>query len=175
MHDPNTLAFRPFFWLEIWHVDPCIGGNDDSAGWSTPNMTDKDRASVEQVVKWSTDKTLKNKSSFEIIAWLWGRCLHQREGRNRDLLLGEISYCIKLAANTVDNLDWPIGEARDSDKWQRLVVCVYRAVMRHHRKWWQHPKWNLTRWQVNIYIPYWGHRRLRMVIGRASGESHFSY
>lgn len=169
MHDPNTLAFRIGQWLEIWHVDPCVGGDDDSAGWSSPKLNEKDDVNVIEITRWSTDKNLWQKSGFEIIAWIWGRCNFYIEGKNRPLNVAEIEYCLNLSTNTVDNLDWVIGNAKtheDGAKSLRVVHCIYRAVKRHKRKWWQHPKWNIARWRVELHWP----KRHLLSLGRKSGE-----
>lgn len=43
MHDPMTLAFdirvRKHQLVEIWHVDPEKGGDDNSCGWTFPHLT----------------------------------------------------------------------------------------------------------------------------------------
>ena len=56
MHDPMTLAFQfpphrhggPYRapWVEVWHVDPEVGGNDDSCNWHgfRPHIPDDLRA-----------------------------------------------------------------------------------------------------------------------------------
>lgn len=44
MHDPETLAFvvKVGRWrlAEVWHVDPEIGGDEDSCGWTFPKLTE---------------------------------------------------------------------------------------------------------------------------------------
>lgn len=165
MHDPNTLAFRIGQWLEVWHVDPCIGGDDDSAGWSSPKLSDADRENVEEITTHGTDKRLFAKSNLEVIMWIWGRCVYWKYKINRPLTLAEIEYCTNLATNTVDNLDYPLERVRSNPESARgVVLCVYRAMLRHHRKWWQHPRWNVSRWRVELKWP------AHFAIGRSSGE-----
>ena len=167
MHDPNTQAFKIGQFIEIWHVDPCIGGDDDSAGWSTPKLTAEDKKKIDEVVKWNTDKKLWEKSNFEAIAWTWGRCVYAKYGVNRPLDLAELEYCLNLASNPIDNLDHVITSVRGGAGHylpEFLVGCVYKAMLRHHRKWWQHPKWNVSRWRVEFFWPF------KFSFGRSIGD-----
>lgn len=38
MHDPKTLIFSNSV-FQLWHVDPCHKGDDDSCGYLTPRLT----------------------------------------------------------------------------------------------------------------------------------------
>jgi hypothetical protein len=71
MHDPMTVAFEikwPFpakkTWgngaiyrdyktlVTIWHVDPESDGTDDSCGWPSPRLTDRERKIIDDLVEW---------------------------------------------------------------------------------------------------------------------------
>ncbi len=173
MHDPNTLAFSVGGFLEIWHIDPCTGGDDDSAGWFSPRIKADDLKNIEALIKGDLESNLTDKSNLEIILWIWKRVKWRKWHKTSVLNASEISYAIELAANTVDNLDGPIKSARKIDarnperQWEWLVGCIYKAVLRHHRKWWQHPRWQFWRWQIKITKPF------RLKFGRRFGDAYF--
>ena len=111
MHDPMTLAFkipRPWpsrrhtiggkrywpEWIQIWHVDPEKGGDDDSCDW------------------FGGDLTREN-------GWYPGT-------------VDEFNHLSPAAQEAVRFVWW---------QWRQKLTA---------RRWWQHPRWHLRHWQINV-------------------------
>lgn len=172
MHDPNTLAFRidfPFG-IEIWHVDPCIGGDDNSSGWAMPRLNEAQRERALAIGhEWKTWLPTPsydfNWSGVEIIWSMWLDVKWQ-ERRRRDIGRDEMQQIFNLACNPVDNLRHcakraMAGDEHEIERLARLVYCNYLA---HHRPWYRHPRWHFWRWRVQI-------RALGIAFGRQFGET----
>lgn len=171
MYDPNILAFRfriPFE-VEIWHVDPCIGGNSDSAGWVIPHLSElqHDR-SLAVAEEWKRVFPMKSFdfewSAIELLTGVWFDIKWQ-EHRSRTISRGEKALLMRFATNPVDNLRHNACEAmlNGGDRIERLVRLLYRHFLNHHRPWYRHPRWNFRRWRVEI-------RSLGIAFGRKSGD-----
>jgi hypothetical protein len=171
MHDPNTLAFRfkiPFE-VEIWHVDPCKNGDDDSAGWSQPKLSNRQRENALAVSHgWKTWMPIPSYdfawSGVELIWSVWGDVKY-REHKSRAISSEEMAVIWNLAANPVDNLRASAIKAMhgNDDHIEHFVRLIYRCFLAHHRPWYRHPRWNFTRWRVEI-------RALGIKFGRKAGD-----
>lgn len=171
MHDPNTLAFhfRMPFGIEIWHVDPCIGGDDDSAGWIHPKLNDLHRERALAIAHgWKFHMPVPsydfNWSGVELIWSVWGDIKWQ-ETKSHSITTDEMAAIWRLAANPVDNLRHgaKLAMTGGDDHVEHFVRTVYRNYLAFHRPWYRHPKWNFMRWRIHI-------RALGIVFGRAAGE-----
>jgi len=78
MHDPSTLAFDirigGFRLAEIWHIDPETNGDDDSCGWASPPLTDREKALADALLThpydnlcgWFGDDTPSDEAIFRV-------------------------------------------------------------------------------------------------------------
>ena len=158
MHDPWTVAFGSKF-VTVWHVDPETDGSDDSCGYSRPRVSHafdklKKEAEFEHQFffgdKYPTSN-LNRASCYEVIFGIWEiiRWRFYRKG----VTASELVEIASLASNPNDNLRHIVDRARhDQEEFVRLWACIYRAQARHHRKWYQHPKWHVRHWKVQIHV-----------------------
>ena len=180
MHDPMTLAFRMrLFGYEIghiWHRDPERDGSDDSCGWSRPKLNKEQSAKIKKRAKSEFDYWLKprNKqamlggqplSVFEVLYWVWACCafeLDKRGFHDGGLTIRELNEIALLSSNPHDNIRSCVieGVSEYNYETERLFILVARAYLRHHRKWWQHPRWHLHHWKINIHLVSKVKRRL---------------
>lgn len=171
MHDPNSLAFHlPWlFDMEIWHVDPCKDGDDDSAGYITPrlNMVHLARA-VRVADEWKhhlpPHPWAHEWSAVEFLRIIWSRIKWQ-ELSTHEVSKGEMALIWSLATNPADNLRGGVSGSMTGDREEiiRFVMNVYRQFLRYHRPWYRHPKWNVTRWRILI-------RKLGIEFGQKAGD-----
>ena len=191
MYDPMTVAFeirnlfknkpsnifpegyRPTV-ATIWHVDPESDHTDDSCGYSTPKLTDRDWKIIDEIVNFSHDRQffcsegIRNMSFVEnpefnykqlppgeclaLVASAWRMIAWRRDRRNItskdwDIILG-------LAVNPADNLRSvlaPKERYEEKEVFRHFLHCVMRAYLRSRRKWYQHPRWHIHHWKIQIH------------------------
>lgn len=143
--------------VTIWHHDPETDGSDDSCGWSHPRAPRELVEKAERIIasEWEYmfgkyPYRYQSPSAYEVVFAVWGM-LAWRIFRQRRMTTRELEEIASLAANPVDNLRSIIFDATHSaDKAKYLGVCVLRAYLRVHRKWYQHPKWHIYHWRVQF-------------------------
>jgi hypothetical protein len=171
MYDPNTLAFEFRFPLgiEIWHVDPCIGGDDNSSGWVFPHLTDVQGARAMEIAReWKIWLPVPyydiGWSCVEIVRATWGD-IKWYEKRTHSITVKEMDRIWSLASNPVDNLQMGAKRAigGDHDDVEQFIGTVYRNFLSYHRPWYRHPRWHFWRWRVHI-------RALGITFGREAGD-----
>jgi hypothetical protein len=167
MHDPMTLAFeirapwkrggyRPTL-LAVWHVDPERGGDDDSCGWSyvkAPKLRDQARKLGEAEQVFITGRHGYAMTPFELVFEVWqtiaARMFKRSRWRGRGLSHRELVYVLNLANNPGDNLRYSC-KAADTPKGMGDLFCaVLRCYLTFHRKWWQHPRWHVHHWRIQV-------------------------
>lgn len=169
MHDPYTLIWHIRLFgrsvATVWHIDSETDGSDDSCGWFRPRLTEAQLTKLKKLARTEYEFWLSPKyrdsitgripfSAPEILAWTWGCVAHELHGRRfNSLNHEELVECIMLAANPYDNLRSVIADAY-SDMWEteRLLILVARCYLRYHRQWWQHPKWHVHHWSIDIHF-----------------------
>lgn len=178
MHDPMTVAHQiKYPWktkpsqffpqgyretlITIWHCDPEIGGSDDSCGFSYARLSEKDCEWANKIAErdfeqWFSEDfksiNLYFAGPFEVIIAAY------REARrylgvsyHKPLSHREISRCMNLASNPLDNIRSSSNAAKtDLDEFARLLRCVLRIIRTDSRWWFQHPKWHVWHWQIKI-------------------------
>lgn len=173
MQDPMTVVgswprygtwLYKFGWLHVtlWHVDPETDGSDDSCGWSQPKTTEADEKIIADLVRdeqqfpWiSTAQTHVRDPRYQ--------CREARPGDGLALTLtayGEVAWAadkrrmnpklvaeaMSLATHRHDNLMACVTEP------ERLIRCVLRSYRRNRRRWWQHPRWHVRHWKIQIHF-----------------------
>lgn len=174
MHDPMILAFRIRLFgrniANIWHVDPETDGSDDSCGWSRPKMTKEQSEKIKARAKSEYEFWLEKRNRrsmlggqpmavYEIIYWVWCCVAYELDKRailysKKGLSAGELNEIMQLSSNPHDSIRSVAieGTTEFGYETERLFSIVARAYLRYHRKWWQHPRWHLHHWKININL-----------------------
>lgn len=156
--------------ITIWHVDPEIGGSDDSCGWFSP-PADKDMK--EKVLKMARDQYRSifarkvaivegkdyayicyNQDTYGMIYWSW-RALKAMGKKGwqygKPLSPMELDEIYNLATNPVDNFQH--HKCNSVEEFEQTFLLIWRAFRRFHRKWYQHPRWHIRHWRVQ-FLPF---------------------
>lgn len=165
MHDPMTLAFsikwpfgRKTTLVDIWHVDPEKGGSDDSCGWSyvraASELIAKARKLGQEDQVFITGKHGYAMEPLELLLEVWqtigGQLFKRSRRRGRGISHRELVYIMNLANSPADNLRHSCSSAGTPEGMGSLFVTVLRCYLTFHRKWYQHPRWHIHHWKINI-------------------------
>jgi len=149
-------------WMTVWHVDPEVGGDDDSCGWGYVRVSKEDRAWVEQEVarKWrhwfSADYgaiNIRGAGHIEIIYQAYATVRRRVDGTPqwRFLSSRELLRVIQLASNPMDNIRSLVNRAEHSPSGLAdLLFCLIRIHRTLRRHWWQHPRWHVWHWRIVV-------------------------
>lgn len=168
MHDPNILAFDwnikirkkgphyEFFpILSIWHVDPELDGSDDSCGWTYPRASKADREKLKsdmEFAKWSVLENWKiwndeNRMSLIYTTYRQIKWYLYREVLTTKDLLWIHSICYNYEDNITIHQEFNNEWAFESFYWN-----LVRHVKKTRRKWWQHPRWHVHHWKIQVNL-----------------------
>lgn len=168
-----SRGYRPTS-ITIWHEDPELDGTDDSCGYSTPKLSKSDLQLIDELADWDLKFPYFSSPSLAamsvvvdpkyqyhqlpageclaLVAAAWRIIARRRD--NRDISLKEWDIIFNLATNPADNLRAVLARKendRPKERVSHFFVCVMRAYLRHHRKWWQHPRWHLNHWRIQVH------------------------
>lgn len=172
-------TYRSSF-LTIWHVDPERDGTDDSCGWF-PRARHGDKAVFERIIKrfeWDWDRTFKSDGTGKVyncglfaptgaphlsvigitlnlffVAAIEVFGSRDKAARFMRRNLFEILW---FAENPVDSahdgitLKFGNDYSRD-DRIRQHASMVYGWILREQRPWWQHPKWHVWHWSIQVH------------------------
>jgi hypothetical protein len=62
---------------------------------------------------------------------------------------------MSLVANPVDNFRDTFTKAQTLEDIRRSSYFMLRSFVRMERKWWQHPKWHIHHWRVQVRFLLW--------------------
>jgi hypothetical protein len=178
MHDPSTVVFEihyPWykrFWqtdkqylleknskyhtpfITIWHNDPETDGTDDSCGYSYPKVSKTLKEQVKKEAEFECREyglfpNYKSKQDplsivlavFQIIVW--------RLFKN-DIKPKHLVEMIKVGTNPVDNLRH-CAVTENKEDVERLFFLCLRSYLRIIRPWYNHPKWHIYHWSLQIH------------------------
>ena len=151
----------------IWHKDPEIDGTDDSCGWRAPRITNEEFNAIEKLAEEEYEFVvgeqfgIKYEDPYGLIYWGWASLCDRISGRKRKafhLSNGELNEVLSLAYNPADNLrgvafDIYRGtESTRKEAFRRFLVLVYRCYKTYYRPWYQHPRWHIHHWHVQIHF-----------------------
>lgn len=160
MHDTSTLIRTiriPYFnahLLDIWHVDPETDGSDDSCGWFSPKSTKIEREKIQSIAR--SDYSFvssKPMTDFGMVFYAWTTLavlMHGRKIRKKGLPYSELNEIVWLANNPFDGFVGISSRKMDEGELAGFLSNIYRCYLRHHRKWWQHPRWHIHHWKIVV-------------------------
>ena len=164
--------------LRIWHHDPCKDGSDDSCGWfMRARHGDKEvLRRIEKAFEFDWDRVFKSDSGkmyyvglfepsglpvhssigitlnlFRLACWEHFKHSHKKTKR---FMSKNLYGILHFAENTTDSLHDSItsrfgGEKRD-ERIKHFASCIYGYILREERHWWQHPKFHLHHWRIQV-------------------------
>ena len=177
MHDPYTVAFEiksPFkeknsnyrrSLITIWHKDPCKLGSDDSCGWFKRahhgNVDVLNNIRKDFKFNWDYWFDPQGWPKFSVGAVLlnmyntacWNHFKHNR--KKKDAFMRKHTYDILyFAENPSDSLYTSIASSsKDERKRYRIddfSSIIYGDIIRKSEKWYQHPRWHIHHWRIQI-------------------------
>lgn len=171
MHDPMTVAFeirypwrahatprndfertyrRPL--ITVWHRDPCVGGDDDSCGWSYPTPPEHLVEHLEHDLGF-----LCRDDPRELLA----QALREGIQMWRLLWLQRASFWFRGKGLTPKQISrWLFEESfpgeRDyfppkCDDLRREAWITARVYCQLIRRWWEHPRWHVWHWELQVH------------------------
>jgi hypothetical protein len=192
MHSPETLIFSSNrLNIQIWHIDPCKGGNDDSCGWFK-RAHHGDQVVLERIIKrfeFDWDRTFTSSETNKTYArglftpggdpllsvssvvlnlfWIASFEFFGEDYRKASRFCQRNLFAILFfAENPVDSLRdsialiWGRDAVTGKDERDRLrkrtvrihsiASVVYGWILRREQKWWDHPRWHIHHWQIQI-------------------------
>lgn len=178
----------------------CGCRDDDSCGWFTPPMLVKERddwrkrADYEYTCVFNKqDATAKGKSyayvcfhpetTYDAIYWIWRSIRHEHlKGKwwYRTLWryssrpsARELEAIQNLASNPVDNLQFTFRGVKDAETFWPFYLCILKAYRRNARPWYQHPRWHIWHWRIQVHP--WRKLRRRLFDRCAECGGHFGW
>jgi hypothetical protein len=196
MHDPMTVAFdikRPWptlteadtsqrkifgrlywpTWITIWHVDPEVGGSDDSCGWSFPRPPKsfasdvKFWAGCEERDPWLLRDHSKRGPLSVVDAEAKARYVLRTVADRLHVSVDEAwiaREASRLIHNPVDNIrsmlcfvpgyhsNFPESDTEGrAESAAGIYYCAARVLLRHARPWYRHPRWHVWHWKIQIH------------------------
>lgn len=181
MHDPKSVAHEiklPFknkhgyrkSLVTIWHVDPETDGTDDSCGWfgrsrhlSKPlrDKVHKEFLFHYQHNYWfdtcgnpvfTVPGTVLN--MFRSAAHIYFNSNHDKVDKWMNKHLAEL---LLFSENYMDSLHPTItrkyGGAIDETFMRQIADTVLCYIVRRERKWYNHPRWHINHWEIQIHWP----------------------
>ncbi len=164
--------------LTIWHRDPEQGGSDDSCDWfgGRRHRTEEQKALVLEMAKSELRSPYYTASwlrpvcrdleypqmvsvgpgdglaliltAYQTFAWR----LEKRRLRNH-----EIQDALRVACNSYDNFQssfvlHSVGYGGDQlDQLKGLFSNLLGCWLRNHRSWYQHPRWHIWHWSLQVH------------------------
>lgn len=156
--------------ITIWHVDPERDGTDNSCGFGYPKPTKKQREALEGIA-WAEahepifQRTKAKKITNLVTAeHLMRGCLErvdERLGfRIKPQVLDRLARSLVYSNdNCHDSLAFLPGWHTNGDSdtpenrmysAQGLMFMCFRVLARERRRWWQHPRWHVWHWKLQI-------------------------
>jgi hypothetical protein len=157
MHDEFTVVKR-FKLFTIWHRDPETDGTDDSCGWTYPTISDAHRVRLNKEMKFDRDQVLNTYrnwsdryrmhliyTTYRHIKWV----LFMEHLTAKDII--KINSC---CYNYVDDLKIHVSDQdwENQLEFERFFWCITRHVLHARRKWYQHPRWHVSHWRLQIHF-----------------------
>jgi len=162
---------RPILFT-VWHKDPALRGDDDSCGWSRPKLSDKQRETLKSLAWWEAREPwfqkLEAKSDEDPIhaeAMIRAALVLTARWLRLRISYQEVSlWAIELTHNHSDNLrsklallaGWHTNSSDPNDEYWRneqamaLFASLAVFILGERRRWWQHPRWHVWHWSIQV-------------------------
>lgn len=166
--------------VTIWHVDPEKDGTDDSCGWfKRPRHGNKEHyEKIRKEFDYDFDKTSKSDdgsttyffgqfhpsgeplySPISIGLHFFHRAALIHFGSNHEkawrFMEKNLYRIIVFAENGTDSMLNTIqnkyNEKRD-ERVASLAAMVYGCIIRWDQKWWQHARWHVHHWKIQVHL-----------------------
>lgn len=153
--------------ITIWHKDPCTDGTDDSCGWFirerhvNKEVLEAIRSDFEyhfQNNYWFDLTGVQKFSTIGILVHMYSTAawIHfKRNRKKQEKFMRKYLYDIILfAENPVDcagdNIVNRFNVLRSDVRFNGFAGMVYTDILRKTRKWYQHPRWHIRHWKIQI-------------------------
>ena len=184
MHDPMTVAFelgglrfwlrkrrtRPHLWdlkssgryidplITIWHVDPEVGGDDDSCGFTFPNVS-PEMPLVQKLVedlrfecREDARALHKQRASEGRPMWwlLWlerASFWHRGRGLSSRQVAKELHWWSFPGTRRHD----PSDSFLSSATFEQIAMSIARGYLHLARPWYRKPRWHVHHWEFQIH------------------------
>jgi len=166
-------GYRDTF-ITIWHVDPQRHGSDDSCGWCYPKLTPAQREKLRNAAwhEGSNPHFLRCHGKewrgaiadveclYRGLAFLVSRVLELKLTADeihlyaieathvRDVIKAGDAFCFLPGYHTNNPKD---SEEDRREHFHKILCGVARSLLRQQRPWWQHPRWHLHHWKIQIH------------------------
>lgn len=178
MFDPMTVAFEiesPFknkfgnrnTLITIWHVDPCKDGTDDSCGWfmrarhGDKKVLEDIRKEFDFIFKHNYWFDKNGKQIFSTIGTLIEMYSHatwiyfnRNRRKQKKFMRKYLLDIIQFAENPVDcggdSITNKWNCEKHDERFNGMAGMIYSDICRKQRKWWQHPKWHIHHWKIQL-------------------------
>lgn len=160
---PN--GYRNTF-ITIWHKDPETDGTDDSCGWFKRSRHG-DKEVLAKIIRefefewkywfnkkgdpiYSVPGTVLN--MFQKVAHV-----HYKNSwkKSTSFMKNNLTELLLLAENPADSLFPSItqqyGKTPKEDRIEDLASIIYGWILRSDRKWYQHPRWHIHHWRIQVH------------------------
>lgn len=159
----NTIA-------TIWHIDPEKDGTDDSCGWFK-RARHGDKATLEKIRKaftsqwagehigWFHDSGYPKMSVQATVLAMFQRAAYIHFGNDwrkcHRFMQRNLFALIMFAENNTDSLYESItqkyGPSPMDERVRDMASCIYAWILRAEQKWYQHPRWHIWHWKIQIH------------------------
>jgi hypothetical protein len=180
MHDPRTLAFSiksPFksksgyqpSLIDIWHVDPDKGYDDDSCGWfiRERHMNKKNLEFIRRDFEYSykewyyESNGLGRFSPHAIAIMMYNRAVWELadgntdfKSKTREVFMRKYLYDILyFSENSTDSICRTLTSATKGEVVD-LAGIIAADVARKLRPWYKHPRWHIHHWEIRFNFYY---------------------
>lgn len=154
--------------VTIWHLDPEVGGDEDSCGWFGPSLTKDQLARLRAIAQDEARQPWFQKHKGEAISdpvaatvLLDGALYHVATVLRLSVSLEDMTHLRnRLLHNGLDNLRSSLayktgyhGNSDDDAYWREehamdLFASLARNILRAKRPWYKHPKWHIHHWRI---------------------------
>lgn len=168
---------HPF--ITIWHKDPERRGSDDSCGWFK-RAHHGDPKKYEKITKEiDYDWDLTGQSDDKTTTYFWGwfhpsgepmfspiaiaiglfhraALIHfdSNWDRTEKFMQKNLYRIMSFAENPHDSMHNTITNkyrGKRDDRVEGMACMIYGCILRWDQKWWQHPKWHIHHWRIQIH------------------------
>lgn len=160
--------------ITIWHHDPERGGSDNSCGYSYPRLTKEQIKTLKNASWWEAKyhhflccdskewegtyteaealyrglillvcRVLRIRFSWDQVSRMAAESTHVRDGGKA----GDM-FCFVPGYHTNNTND--TAERRE-DHFHSILCGVARNILHDKRPWWQHPRWHVHHWRLQIH------------------------